>query len=512
MMQATATPTNGAALHSVRGLEPGYELAPVFEEAALYHAATSPQFWARVGHALNADCLTSPIAKPLLTAVRGAVKDAGRHPGGAELVLQRLAAAVHEGKVTQGELVAVSDLLGRVKASGPPDADAVVRELVPVVQRRMQSAALDMAVAQWAKKGDLAGAMRLFERAEKLGAPANADGPLTRIGIADVFAPLPPINWLVQELDLCPGAPHLLAGYGFSGKSLAAQSLALAVASGKPAWGRFATRTGRVLHLDYEQGRRLTLGRYQRLAEGAGIDQAALGDRLGVVCLPTMYLDSPAAEEMLTRECDDHALVVVDSLRASCPAAEENSSDVRRALDMLGRVSDRTGVTAVVIHHARKPQKDAPGGARMAIRGSSAIYDACASVLVFDGVKGEPVRVSHEKARTSGIPADDFALRIADVHATPEDPWSGGLRIEVDAAGPAPRQSGDERLAEAADTVHAAILTHPGASKHRLRELCSGMRWTQLDAAVELLVEQGRVEQRTGPRRAIHHHPKGVQP
>jgi hypothetical protein len=61
---------------------------------------------------------------------------------------------------------------------------------------------------------------------------------------------------------------NLIAGYGFTGKTIAAQALALAIASGGRVWDMFAARSGRVLHLDYEQGQRLTNERYQRLARG----------------------------------------------------------------------------------------------------------------------------------------------------------------------------------------------------------------------------------------------------
>jgi RecA-family ATPase len=218
--------------------------------------------------------------------------------------------------------------------------------------------------------------------------------PFKRLGVADIFAPLPPVPWLVQALDLCPGAASLFAGYGFSGKTVAVQDLALAVATGTKAWGTFNVRPGRVLHIDYEQGRRLTFERYQRLAAYRMIAPTELAESLSVVALPAVYLDTLGMEAMLTRECEGHALVVVDSLRAAAPTIEENDSGVRCVLDLLSRVSEKTGCVPIVIHHARKPSQDKTGGAKMAIRGSGAIFDACASVLVFDGQKGEPTRTA----------------------------------------------------------------------------------------------------------------------
>ena len=61
------------------------------------------------------------------------------------------------------------------------------------------------------------------------------------------------------------------------------------------------------------------------------------------------------------------------------------------------------------------------------MRGSSALFDACASVFIFDGAKDQPTRVTHEKCRNRGILVSDFGLRIEDV-AIDGDP-RGGLRV-----------------------------------------------------------------------------------
>lgn len=252
-----------------------------------------------------------------------------------------------------------------------------------------------------------------------------------KLGAAEIFAPLPPVPYLVEGLDFCPGPPNLVAGYGFSGKTVTLQALAVATVSGRRAWGAFSVRQGRVLHLDYEQGRRLTCERYQRLARVESLTPDEMAG-LDVVCLPPLYLDTLDAEAALIRECEGYALVIVDSLRACAPHVDENSSEVRSVLDMLHRVSDKTGATFVVVHHARKPQRDAPGGARMAIRGSGALFDAAASVLVLEAQKGEPVRAIHEKARTSGRPTDDFLLTIDDVEVDGNP--RGGLACRAEAA------------------------------------------------------------------------------
>ncbi|WP_242391991.1 AAA family ATPase [Anaeromyxobacter oryzisoli] len=267
--------------------------------------------------------------------------------------------------------------------------------------------------------------------AELAAARANGVAVMTAslLNAEAIFAPLDPVNWMCQALDMAPGAPSLIAGYGYTGKTVATQDFALAVASGTPAWGRFPVRRGRVLHLDYEQGSRLTRSRYQRLARARGIDPRDLQGRLTVVPFPKLYLDDDNAEEILSRLGGEIEFLIVDSFRAACPRTDENSSESRVPLDRLARVSEKTGMTCKVIHHARKPSAVANGGPRMTIRGSGALFDACSSVFIFSGEKGKPVKVVHEKARISGRTIDDFRLAIEDVESD-GDPIAG-LRVSA---------------------------------------------------------------------------------
>lgn len=274
------------------------------------------------------------------------------------------------------------------------------------------------------------------------------------LGVADIFAPLPPVNWLCQSLEAAPGAPILFAGYGFSGKTVASQDFALAVATGTAAWGSFPVRAGRVLHLDYEQGAHLTRLRYQRLARARGINPADLADRLSVAVMPTWYLDADPRNE-LQRLAEGFDLLIVDSYRAACPHTEENSSDARIPLDHLTRLSETTGATPLVLHHARKPSQNAQGGARMALRGSGALYDACGSVLVFAAEKGEPIDVAHEKARITGRPHGDFRLWIEDVEIG-GDP-TAGLRVSCIDAAPASKRTPTDRYGEIRGRVLAFV-------------------------------------------------------
>jgi AAA domain len=289
-------------------------------------------------------------------------------------------------------------------------------------------------------------------------APKNTAWP--ELHVAGIFAPLDPVNYLIGPLDICAGAPTLAAGYGFSGKTVALQSAAVSIAAGQRVWGAYTARHGRVLHIDYEQGPRLTRERYQRLAAGMLVTPDELAGRLVLTSMPQVYTDAPTSEGHFKQKCQGFDLVIVDSFRASGQTIEENDSSARGVLDMFNRVSDATGAAIVVIHHARKPNQDkAGGGARMAIRGSGAIYDACSSVLVFEGEKGQPTRVSHEKARVSGVCADDFLIRIEDLEIGGNP--RGGLTVTAETSAPPTTESkAGQRLDALKERIRAHFREH----------------------------------------------------
>lgn len=316
------------------------------------------------------------------------------------------------------------------------------------------------------------------------------------LDVSEIFAPLPPVKWLCQALDMAPGAPFMVAGYGFSGKTVAVQDLALAVATGSSAWGAFPVRAGRVLHIDFEQGAYLTRMRYQRLARARGIDPADLSGRLSLWSFPSWYLDGDPHNE-LDRLCEGVDLLIVDSFRAACPVTDENASEARVPLDRLNRISDATGMTAVVIHHARKPPREASrggagqGGARMSVRGSGALYDASGSMLVFGAEKGEPVDVVHEKARITGRMHKDFRLWIEDVQVG-GDP-TAGLRVSrLDASTTEGQEAPADRFSELQGRV-LALARDEGTIEGGVNVLRARLdaRKEDVSAAVAELVRTG---------------------
>jgi len=302
------------------------------------------------------------------------------------------------------------------------------------------------------------GAVPYNPDADEVPRPQRAARSIVFVDAVEIAKPLPDVEYLVPHLGLASGAPVLVAGYGFAGKTVALQSMALSVATGLPLWGVYGVQRGAVAHLDYEQGDRVTRERYQRMARAMGFDLRELGDTLRLAVHPDAHLDEKDPREALDvyrRAIEGASLVIVDSLRASAPSLDENSSEVRRCLDLLNRAAEPSGAVVAVIHHVRKPKADDPQGARYRIRGSGALYDASGSVFVLAAEKGQPTRVEHEKCRNRGVLIDDFGLRVEDVEVGGDA--KGGLRVvhleaeqltRAETRGPSPHHVAMVRIGE----------------------------------------------------------------
>lgn len=302
-------------------------------------------------------------------------------------------------------------------------------------------------------------------------AKKKPSGPVHWRSTVEIFEPLPPVKWQVRGLQICPGRPAMLAGYGASAKTLSAQSLALAVASGTPAWGFFETATGQVRHLDFEQGWHATARRYQRLSYGHNVDPRALGDRLKLAIFPQVFLDAPNATDVYAKLCDGVDLVVLDALRGATPTQDENDSRIRPCLDNLSRVSEKTGTAFLVLHHARKQQQGGSGDPRELLRGSSAIFDGCGCIYTVTAGKdkSEPRKVQQAKppAEAEGAPVQDFTLLVDDVPG-PGNP-AMGVRVSY-----APIQEPDRVAQKSAQydarkhEILEMVRRNPGLTKNSI--------------------------------------------
>jgi hypothetical protein len=216
-------------------------------------------------------------------------------------------------------------------------------------------------------------------------------------------------------------------------------------------------------------------------------------DSLRLAVFPDVYLTYNDAEDVFVRAADGCVAVLVDSLRAATPGIDENSSEARRFVDMLGRVSERTGATILLIHHARKPSGDGPRGARYALRGSSALYDGWVRCSCSARKRGSR-RVSRMRsAAPGGSSWRTSASRFEDVQIG-NDPRAGLRVVHLEPEQLAARAAPDSSPTRDLERVRAFLREHGPHRGNRdsLRERI-GMGAGPFRRALSLLEATGEV-------------------
>lgn len=194
----------------------------------------------------------------------------------------------------------------------------------------------------------------------------------------DFSAEPPPVKWLWDSM-MARGDIVLTQGEPNAGKSLVAQTLAVAVAEGWPSFLGHALRAhGRVLYVDQENPEDVARGRMAQL----GLTEKGLHNMLYLweqgVSLdrhPDKLLDEAVSFEP--------TLIVLDSL-VRLHSQDENSN---MGMALLGNeaikpLARETGATVIVLHHTNKGE----GSSMKATRGAvelNALPDTAFHVLPF---------------------------------------------------------------------------------------------------------------------------------
>lgn len=168
--------------------------------------------------------------------------------------------------------------------------------------------------------------------------------------------PGPEHEWLIKGW-LTRGERSMCAGPSQSGKSFLVLDIALAVARGIP-WQGCRTLRGGVVYQAGEGGR----GIKKRLRAYRSFHGLTTGDDLPFVLLPAP-VDLHASDDQATaliREIRHWALtfpvplelVVIDTLSAATPGANENASeDMSRVLARCARIAEETHAHVCLVHH-----------------------------------------------------------------------------------------------------------------------------------------------------------------
>jgi hypothetical protein len=302
------------------------------------------------------------------------------------------------------------------------------------------------------------------------------------IDAAAIFAALGEPEYLIDHIAR-RGSLVEIVSYGGSGKSWLGVEMTIAVASGTPWLGRFGTKAGRCLYLDWENGLYEMRRRFQAVARARDLSFPVSGVALS--SMPSVYMtDAGDFGRAVLDASAGCALVVVDTLKAATPGVDENDSNMRVGLDQLRRVGEQTGCTFVVLVHGKKGGPNAGTDPREQGRGSSAIFDAADSVFHVTYTPNEPLRVSQTKARMGRL-AEPFQVTISDTD-------NGGVLVSATAAA-RPESVAADDFQKLCDSVLEVVRANPGASGRLVRAKTKGARAQATLAALEMLERHGAI-------------------
>lgn len=194
--------------------------------------------------------------------------------------------------------------------------------------------------------------------------------PYHTLPAARVADPATPLAWLLTDLFLVGGA-GILGAAPKTGKSFLALELAVAVASGTAAAGRFAVpMPGPVLLCAAEDPPPVVVRRLAALA--AARDRALASLPLEVIVEAGVQLPQGLDRLAATIAACTPRLLLLDPLIRFHRGDENSSVEMAGILDGLRALARTTGCAILLVHHTRK----APvGGATgLGLRGSSDVH------------------------------------------------------------------------------------------------------------------------------------------
>lgn len=242
-------------------------------------------------------------------------------------------------------------------------------------------------------------------------------------------------RWLVHDL-LASSSVGLLGGPPKAFKTWVAAELALAVATGTPAFGRFATpEPGPVLFFGAEDPLPDLRARFEGIARARRIDLARAP--LLLLDVAVLRLDDPGHLGRLRRTVALHAprLLVLDPFVRLVAGLDENSArDVSAVLGALRSLQRDQNVTVLLVHHMRKSPAAHPA---QQLRGSGdfSAWADCGLYLTRRGDERVLV-VEHRGApapapfRLRLVPGDAPHLAIQD-HAQPDPDLPDPLEARI---------------------------------------------------------------------------------
>lgn len=233
------------------------------------------------------------------------------------------------------------------------------------------------------------------ERARKADPDAEKPIELETISIDKLLEKeYPESEWIVEKL-IPSESITVLAGAPGHYKTWIALELALSVASGRLAFGKFKTIQGGVLIVNEEDSGRLIQKRLKSLGEKSGLPISLLIQK-GIKVDQEKYL-KPLLE---IAQDSGVKLVIFDSFTRIHTKKENEASEMAEVLADLKKFNQE-GIAVLFTHHLRKQSKFTSNDPSQRLRGSSDILAAVDCSLFVERRKSDPIlKISQEKLRT----------------------------------------------------------------------------------------------------------------
>ena len=314
-----------------------------------------------------------------------------------------------------------------------------------------------------------------------------------------LFGAMPPVNWLIESLDLAEGRPMGLWGAPGSGKNVLAQTWGLMVASGVSLgpWVVSAPPM-RVLHITYDMGKYATSMKYRQLANGLGLDPGILQDNLDIAAHPEYNLttDNAAGKFLKLLKDGNYGFVILDNLRAATPGSNENDSDFGTHVGNFGAACEHSGCVGLYLHHTKK----GAGINLEASRGSGSILAASGPIwMIGESSKNKPRQLHHLRAHDTTTSFKDpswVQLHLASKPAAlipmpaghPNAAW-----LTITADDPTPGKKDKAKPDKRVEAILAALRATPNMGINEIREAVQ-MSKPVVVAVVKDMVTKGLIK------------------
>ena len=211
---------------------------------------------------------------------------------------------------------------------------------------------------------------------------------------------LPPPTWILDKL-LIQNSFAVVYGPSGTGKTFLALDWAACIATGRAWWGHAVMHGGHVVYVAAEGagglGKRM---RAWQVARRLSIDNLTVYSK-------AVNLKHASEVHQFLAQCpiSHPALIIFDTLARCAVGADENSAkDMGIVVSNADLVRRQTGATVLFVHHTGKD--------RNGMRGSSAVYAACDTVLGLE-MSDNIITLEVEKQKDSSNP----------------DPWRLSMRV-----------------------------------------------------------------------------------